>query len=375
MARTFVDNAKPFCFSLSESNLFGESNHLRDIIELPNWSESKVTFARGRKGEIIKISSYLKWLDWMAFYISRGKETTKRTTENFEKSIELVIESYTTHEEARLKKNLLEQFKDYPSAAGLINKLSLHKLKNLDYNPDFGMIAYLDGRSEWGSSGGTALYSQVRLWVRGNEYSKEFQYRDRYSGTNDNYAYEFRSVKILKVEKEKENLHVLIEAIPGQEKFHSTKVEFNVELSTKAESLPEATPDQQREFLSFFEKIKAEKMAGLTKFNGQYFRKPVFNGDTSSGYSPYPQPTISCSELKPNLLTGAFVIKETIDHRVDDLQKRYTLYLVVGETCLEVYEDHAYEIGEGDASIFGLKISEDKIFFSTRGGRKERPLR
>ena len=338
------------------------------------YSEAKRVFVKDGKGNIVEIKDgyCLKQIDWIGHYIVFGEEHTKEMSENFENSMKEIVKLGRKREEESIRRNMAKNFEGNAIALGFIEELEIYQIKSADYNSKEGVIVYVDERSEYGASGGIARFSQIKLWVNGATDMKEFQYRDRYSASNDNYAYDFKEVKILDIERiSKNQLSVRVQAKPGNKSFSPIEIEFSIEVSEQEISV-RTTKEEREKFLAFFEKTKEDVLKSYPKSNQTYFKKPLFNGDFS-GHMQFPEPSISLSESKPKQLIGIFVTKEVIDAKVDILQTRYRLYLVDGKSYKEIYEDHAYS-SEGDASIIGVEISGKKVAFTTRDGRKEHSL-
>jgi anti-sigma regulatory factor (Ser/Thr protein kinase) len=77
------------------------------------------------------------------------------------------------------------------------------------------------------------------------------------------------------------------------------------------------------------------------------------------------------SEVKAEIGVAAFITEEQIDHRVDDPQMRFEMYVVMAgdekATCRA--EDHGY-VREGGAFLTILEVTADAVTINTKSGKR-----
>lgn len=307
--------------------------------------------------------------------VAYGLEQAEIIYKNLLSSYELINESSAEGFKQRILNrfchNRFVEVKNNSEIISAINRITEGKdytrLLDYDFDVDHGIIVYIDGRSEYGHSGGVGQKSQVIVLYNGQEVMKEFTYRDRYSGSNDNYAYDFGSVKIIEVKEDNGYLNIVVEAKPNEKRFSSTNINFHI-TSEKAKRAPLLSESEQISFTSFFQKSKKDKLSELKERHSH--RTGLHMSKDYSGEVLYPAPRISTEMVKTEIGVGVFVTQECIDHMVTVLQWRYVLYLVKNQEVVEIFRDNSYENG-GDASICGLEFFSNKLQYTTREGRKE----
>jgi len=318
-----------------------------------------------------------------------GEEYLENLVDNLETSAKKIKQ-----ESAQFRQNIemrklfqgrLDEAKEaMPEAVEMLQEqFGGNQLENVDFDIDNKLLAYVDERSEYGSSGGVGRFSQVVLWADGKEYKKEYQYRDRYSESNDDYKFNFREVKIKSVEKQGDSLHVEIEAIPGKS-YGSTNVEFKA-VETNTETLPELSDNDFEEFEDSVQsqiddilEKKAAKHEGMTHF------------DRDIGHHvEWEKPQVIDKVINKEGF-AAFVVNETIDYGspIDTAmpQVRSELYVMKqgDQKPTEVAQDHKYNIqvhhpkydqvedsdAYGDPSFVGLKLNGRTLEYSSADGRR-----
>jgi hypothetical protein len=311
----------------------------------------------------------------------RGIQYMNKLYRNFDKSFYAIekVDEVRSKERAAIKflgKDYSKVSKEMPE---VIEILKTKDTASADIDVNNKLLAYIDGRSEYGSGGGIARFSKVELWHDGKIYSKEFQYRDRWNSSADRYENNFRTAKIKSVEADAEdNLRVTITASAG-DNYSPRDVEFIVKKAEPRLNIPELKTEEQEAFQNRFDAVVQEKLSQKMEawkgHTSEYYDKGSFNNDPTMGYKRYPQPTITTRLMDQKHGIGAFVVKEIIDHRVDDLQARCELYSVTGDGGpVLLAEDHGYQLSEGDPSIFGLEIKNGTLSYTTRNGRRTRDL-
>ncbi len=225
----------------------------------------------------------------------------------------------------------------------------------------------LTSRSEWGSSGGIGYYDQVRAFYKDQAQMKEWQWRDRYSASNDRPQVKvegFGRVKILEKEKE---ISVEVELINKEYGNRSATYNFKLKVSSPTVSI---SKDEQAVFIAQAEKEIARIMSNLNRL-WECKPKMLSSIPMTDGYISYSQPKIKQKELRPEIGILAFVTEEQIDHRVSDPQIRHELYvLIIGNEKAEPkVKDHGY-YSEGGAFLSILEVKMEGIVINTKDGKK-----
>ncbi len=309
-------------------------------------------------------------------YLAYGLERTANLMRNFWKSISII----NTGSEIGYGDRVLDKFCHGNWSLGqkistiklfvdrILAKDNVTTLLRYDADAEHGLIAYLDGRSVYGGSGGVGQIRQVILLCGQEQAMQEFTYRDRYSSSNDNYAVEFHDVKFGRIKADGKFLNVQIIATPAESRYPARLLSFRIKADDRPAPI-ELSLNEQKRFLEEFEEQKRAKMKEFLE-SASHQTGEVLNKDYS-GYSPYPQPNFSTPEaINPALGLAAFVIRECIDNSVTSLQWRYRLFLArLNQPLLEIYEDHAYE-NEGDVAICGLSLIGKKLLYNCRSGQR-----
>lgn len=264
-----------------------------------------------------------------------------------------------------------------PEAVEFLREMNPSSLKLEAIDTKSKTLVLGGSRSEYGSSGGIGYFSRVIVWSNGQSQEKEYQWRDRWSASNDKPQYHFNNLKIKAIKKEGSTLNLDVEANPDK-KYRPTVANFSFEITGVEEKLKTLSKEEQVEFKNYveqeIEKIVTEKMKmweNKPQMPATYPAGMTMPAGTPS-YVSYNQPSLTNKAVSLKNGLGAFIVKEQIDHRASDPQFRYELYVTRHDkgTNME-YEDHAYQKREGDASITGLRILKGKVVFSTREGKKE----
>lgn len=339
----------------------------------------------GKNPDISRSFSYPNQIDLLAAY---GKEDGKKLINNLSGSYRLVL---NLENDKKIDKNLVTSFgkdymkvkRDFPELLEYARKLGDEaNIKDVDFENK--VATFLGGRSEWGSSGGTGLWSKVIVFAEGQDQEKEFQYRDRYSASKDDWAYNFNDLKIESVKNEDGKLTITIDAKSGEKS--TKKVNFEFEEKNQGSERDVLPMENQIEFQGKVDEYianllseKAEKIKGKTHFD-------KMNG----GYSEWKQPYVKELKIDAEHGIAVFSVIENIDYgspvELDMPQNRCELYLAeYGKDVKEIDRDHAYVVNVehqsyervknsdsyGDPTMMSIKIKGDKITYSGRGGKKE----
>jgi hypothetical protein len=228
-------------------------------------------------------------------------------------------------------------------------------------------------RSEWGGSGGIGKFHQVNVYYKGQVEMQEWQWRDRWSASNDkpwNYIGGFGEVSI---EKNGEVVRAKVE-LPNNEYGNRTAT-FNFRNLEMAVEL--LTAEDQKVFAVKVEKavenLLVEKMR-LWEAKPQMMARYPAGSRMPAGmpsYVGYKQPWVKEKQIFPDQGIAAFVLEEQIDHHCDVAQMRYELYVFKSKEAemKRLYEDNAYE-NEGSAVISIVQLNQDAIIINCRAGKK-----
>lgn len=322
--------------------------------------------------------------DQMKLLATLGEEKGKELLENLHKTKKLLESLEKDREIERKIVGLLGEkyqqvLKTMPEAISFLKDMDLSPRTEIDIDLKNKTLAFVTGRSEWGSSGGIGKFSRVVAWNNGVMQEKEYQYRDRWDAKKDNYRYDFESAPIKTVSSKGDSIIVGVEARPSGKNYPPLPIEFEFKKAARAERLQELSQEQQLEFEGFveqeIEKIITEKLKQW-EHNPQmvatYPEGMVMPAGTPT-YVNYDRPEVTARVVKSKIGIGAFIAKEQIDHHVSDPQLRYEVYVAkFGERATRmIFEDHAYLKREGDPSITGLQISKGKVSFRSRSGKQE----
>lgn len=233
------------------------------------------------------------------------------------------------------------------------------------------VAAVLTSRSEWGSSGGIGYYDQVRVFCGSQSDIKEWQWRDRYSASNDKPWLAVHSIGAVKVSEKDNRVVVEVELVNNKHNNRTATYTFDPPKATAVRTL---STEEQATFTAQVEKEVARVMAELNRLwecKPKMVNPHPMGMGAADGYVSYRRPSIKQQEFHPEIGVAAFVTEEQIDHRVDDPQIRYELHvLTAGSEKAECKaEDHGYDRGEGGAFLTILEIGSKRIVVNTKRGK------
>ena len=309
--------------------------------------------------------------DLLKIFAEQGEEVVK-------KEIELREQKAAQKEAAEKAK--LQRLLDKKRASKLTQKLDGKEISQqlqqflLQYvdrifvvaNPDVAVV--LTDRSEWGSSGGIGYYDQVRIFCHGQTDMREWQWRDRYSASNDQPQLRIHGIGKVTVTKANDKVEVKVVLVNDQYGNRSTTFTFD---APKVEKVKTLTKKDQVAFIKKAAKEKARIMADLERL-WECKPKMVAAFPSATGYVPYRRPLIKQEEIRAEIGVAAFVTEEQIDHRVSDPQIRFELHVLVfgSEKAETVAEDHGYD-REGGGFLTILDINQNSITINTKAGKQE----
>ena len=238
------------------------------------------------------------------------------------------------------------------------------------------VAAVLTSRSEWGSSGGIGYYDQVRVFCGSQADMKEWQWRDRYSASNDKPWLSVHGIGEVKVSEKDNKVNVEVELVNNKHGKRTATYTFDPPKPTAVKTL---SVDEQATFTAQVEKEMARVMAELNRmweFKPKMVNSHPMGMGVSDGYVPYRRPSIKQREFHPEIGVAAFVTEEQIDHRVSDPQIRHELYVLTAgsEKAKREAEDHGYD-REGGAFLTILEIGAERIVINAKSGKVTIALR
>lgn len=319
--------------------------------------------------------------DLLKMYAEKGEEAVKqKMIEIQEEEARLEREKERREREKKLAKNQgkLDEMLGGVSLSsplrhfllGIMAEKAIENLKVVD--PDFAVAQ--TSRSEWGGSGGIGYYDQIRVYYHGQTSIQEWQWRDRWSASNDRPSLQVHGIGQVKLEVAKDDkVEVSVELI-NNKYSNRTAVYFFKKASPPA--IPSLDENARRAFLDKLCRCKDN----LVRESKLLWRlKPQMLADYSGlsvipsgspAYVNYREPKIKQLVSRPEWGVAAFVLEEQIDHRGSDPQMRYELNLVTPADCRQVLEDHAYEKREGSALISIIDLQPGRIEINTRSGKR-----
>ncbi len=226
-------------------------------------------------------------------------------------------------------------------------------------NPN--VAAVITERSEYGSTGGIGYYDQVRVFCGSQSEMKEWQWRDRYSASNDKPWLGVNSIGEVKVSEKDSNVIVDVELVNGKYENRTVTYTFDTPQSSSIETL---SAEDQAKFISLVESEISRVIAELQRLH-KLKPKMLSPYATADGYTMYRQPSIKQREFRPAIGIAAFVTEEQIDHRGSDAQIRYKLYVLTvnSKNAQPIAEDHGYE-REGGAFLTIIEVRPESVVIS-----------
>ena len=232
-------------------------------------------------------------------------------------------------------------------------------------NSDVAVV--ITSRSEWGSSGGIGYYDQVRVFCGSQSNMREWQWRDRYSASNDEPNLRIDSIGTVNLSEQDGRVVMEVELVNNKYGNRTTKFVFN---SQKTAVMRTLSPEKQSDFSALAEREITRIMAELNQMWECKPRMVSAHPMSGDGYISYRRPSVKQKEFRPEIGVAAFVVEEQIDHRGSDPQIRHELYVVTtGEKAECLAEDHAYN-SEGGAFLTILEINLERIVINTKRGKR-----
>lgn len=223
----------------------------------------EIDYAYGSE-KIERVRENLKSLDFREKEIKDEEEKKKRQAaaiEKEKKTKEMLDRQFGDKlQEAVDKLPELVEFVKETQDGGIDTSNRYASLKEVDIEKQ--LAVFLGGRSEYGSSGGIGRWDIISCWRDGEIKSQEFQYRDRWSASNDNYQYHYEKLKIKEIVDDGDQINVTVLATPYGD-FANRVKDLNFSFKKKEEvdrvRLPAISPEDESQFKSLV-KSKAEEI-------------------------------------------------------------------------------------------------------------------
>jgi len=227
-------------------------------------------------------------------------------------------------------------------------------------SPDIAFV--VTSRSEYGTSGGCGYWSQLRCLFYGEEELQEWQWRDRYSASNDKPWLSVQGLGEIKTCTNGGSVNVEVELVNRQ---GNRWTKFSLDISkAKAKFLSDS------EQSAFSAKIVEEQANIMKELETLHKKRPALMPDGPGKRSYYTEPRLKQSVVRVEIGLAAFVMEEQIDHHSDDRQMRDSLFVFRNgqEHAQMKYEDHGYD-RNGGAFLTIVSLTPDRIVINTNGGK------
>ncbi len=234
-------------------------------------------------------------------------------------------------------------------------------------DPDTAVM--LSTRGEYAGGGGTAKFSQVRVWRKGQLLLQEWQYK--YSYGSDRWDLLVRDIGEVKLTESAEGTDVEVELIGGVDQRNRS-----VSFTFKKEKSPEHRELTGGELTAYGVFMKAEHDRVIAELRANW-EKSSARMPTPHGSVKYRMPKLTTGAVDGRHGVSVFVAEEQIDHRSSfsgsagepDCQMQQKLYLVKhGEPAARVLtEVHSYEQREGSKTIWIIELKPTEVRVNAAG--------
>lgn len=221
----------------------------------------------------------------------------------------------------------------------------------------------IDSRSEYGSSGGIGYYSQVHVSYGSQKQMKEWQWRDRYSASNDKPWLHVYAIGEVKISEEETQTVIEVELLNRENGSRWATFVFDRKaIETKVKELSLEDQSEFRTKLGFEIKRIMDWKQSLRD------RCP-----RESGAGCYSSPQIKKQVNLQEVGIAAFIIESQIDYFGDDRQMRLELYVFRhgNDEAKLLAEEHGYNKREGGAFLVIIDMTAEHILINTKGGKQE----
>jgi len=229
-------------------------------------------------------------------------------------------------------------------------------------NPN--VFLWLTDRSEYGGSGGIGYFDQVHAYFYGQTQMIEYQWRDRYSASKDRPWLKVNSLENPTISIGRKVATVNVTLVNNQGKRSE---QFIFEKKKKVPAIVELAADEQ---IVFKAKVRESVKSVMSRLEELWQLKPTML--SMHGYVPYRRPSVKQIVILESIGVAAFVTEEQIDHRGDDPQVRYELYVMTHKDSSPrlIAEDHGYEKREGSKVVAIVELNQDSVLVNTADGKK-----
>lgn len=218
-----------------------------------------------------------------------------------------------------------------------------------------------DRRTEYGSSGGCAYFDQIRVFYKDQALMKEWQWRDRYSASNDRYDLAVNDIGAVIVKEVDGKVKVEVEII--NKEYGNRQAIFTFE---KTEiSRPKLSAQEQESFKAKFKTEVERIMKVLNEHWENRNRLHLIHGQS------YKQPLLTQEKIWAEYGIAAFVAVEQIDHVASDPQMRHLLYVLTAEhpEAEMKSENHGYVRAEGGSMLSIIELQPEGLLISSKAGK------
>jgi len=241
-------------------------------------------------------------------------------------------------------------------------------------SPDIAVV--VTSRSVWGSTGGVGYYDHVRVFYGAQSDIQEWQWRDRFSASNDKHWLRVLGIGNVKVSYAEGKVTIEVELI--NEGYGNRTATFTFDAAKPPQpNVQRLSPEEQERFVTLVEQEISRIKKDLEEL---WEYKPKMLNPYPTGvfdtYIPYQHPRVRQKEVRAGIGVAAFVTEEQIDHRGSDPQMRYTLYILKAgmEKAEAKAEDHGYS-REGGAYLTIVKLDAEEVVIETKNGKETIVLR
>ncbi len=222
-------------------------------------------------------------------------------------------------------------------------------------------------RHSYGGSGGVAMYSDVRVWYKGQVAHKEWQWRDSRSASNDRPNLFINGIGHVKTKTKDGNVEINIELLNRNGGNRHTTFTF-----TEVEAVIPVTLSvaDQAAFKVAFEK-ETERVLG--RLNKMWELKPPMTNTPSGHPTAYYHPQIKERMVNAPQGVAAFITEEQVDHMSDQRQLSRELYVMktADTTAKRLHQvSGSYAKGGGNVILSLIEVTSEKVVIGTLDGQQ-----
>lgn len=259
------------------------------------------------------------------------------------------------------KKELAEKFSKVEKIDGFVDFLTSQSAGIVDVKVDVEkrVGVYILDKHWWSGSSGIGMASIVGVYRDGEVVSEQYDYRDQYSASRDDWSNDFGKIEIKKVTPDS----VQVKVTPSRKEYSARNITLWIKANIQPKKKTVKVDPEEKEV---FEKRIQEEMEKCVQ--SHLHHHPLFTQQTH----------ICASKVDGDRKVAAWILFEQIDtdrctpHGSGWLgdQYRYSLWIVDGKKApRQVTEDHAYNNDRG-CDIRGLRIFGGKVFATNYKGNE-----